>query len=96
MIHQLRSESKGTLLAYSVEVDEAKVGMVENPLHSQIVEEMIRSIDAAADYEDSLSTPAGRSTWVAIKLVSRQPAASNSVLTPVNPDIPASRFSGVG
>jgi len=96
VIHQLRSESKGSLLAYSVEVDEAKAGMVENPLHSQIVEEMIRSIDAAADYEDSLSTPGERSTWVAIKLVSRQTVASYSVLTPGSPDSPASRFSGVG
>jgi hypothetical protein len=34
-----------------------------------MVEEMIRGIDAAADYEDSLSTTAERSTWVAIKLV---------------------------
>jgi hypothetical protein len=30
---------------------------------------MIRSIDAAADHEDSLRTTAERSTWVAIKLV---------------------------
>jgi len=69
------------LLAYSVEVDEAKAGIVGNALHSQIVEEMIRSIDAAADYEDSLSTPTERSTWVAIKLVRHRAVASYPVLT---------------
>jgi len=57
------------VLAYSVEVGEARPGIVGNASHGQMVEEMIRSIDAAADYEDSISTPAERSTWVAIKLV---------------------------
>ena len=69
------------MLAYSVEVDEAKAGIIGNPLHSQMVEEMIRSIDAAADYEDSLSPPGERSTWVAIKLVRHSIVASYSVLT---------------
>ena len=57
------------MLAYSVEVDETKVDKTGNPIHSQMVEEAIRSIDVAADYEDSLPTPGERSTWVAIKLV---------------------------
>ena len=72
VVHQLRTEFKGSLLAYSVEVDETKGGIVENSSHSQMVEEMIHGIDAAADYEDTLSTPAERSTWVAIKLVRHQ------------------------
>lgn len=43
------------------------------PVNSNIVQEMIRSIDVAADFEDSHAreTPgSGRRTWVAIKLVS--------------------------
>lgn len=96
VIHQLRTEFKGSLLAYSVEVDETKPGIVGNPSHSRMVEEMIHSIDAAADYEDTLSTPAERSTWVAIKLVRYQPVRSYSVFISDHPDSPASRLSGVG
>ena len=69
VIDHLRSEFKGSLLAYSVEVDETNMGIPGNALHSRVVEEMIRGIDAAGDHEDSLSTTADRSTWVAIKLV---------------------------
>ena len=41
----------------------------------RIVQDMIRSIDVAADFEDSTSqargtTSSGRRTWVAIKVVS--------------------------
>ena len=96
VIHQLRTEFKGSMLAYSVEVDETKAAVVGNTLHSQMVEEMIHSIDAAADYEDTLSTPTERSTWVAIKLVRYQTIASYPVFTSDHPDGPASRPSGVG
>ena len=34
----------------------------------RIVEEIIRSIDVAADFEDQFSS-AGRKTWVAVKMV---------------------------
>jgi len=61
-----------------------------------MVEEMIHSIDAAADYEDTLSTPAERSTWIAIKLVKHHSVASYSVLISDHPDSPASRLTGVG
>ena len=96
VIHQLRTEFKGSLLAYSVEVDETKADIAGNPSHSQTVEEMINSIDAAADYEDTLSTPAERSTWVAIKLVRHQSVAPYSAFTSDRPDRPASRLAGVG
>ena len=69
VVNQLRSEFKGTLLAYSVEVDEANVDVIGNLPHNRAVEEIIRSIDAVADHEDSVSTTMERSTWVAIKLV---------------------------
>ena len=46
------------------------------PVHKHIVEEMIRCIDVAADFEDSLrgkgtdkAVASGRRTWVAVKLV---------------------------
>ena len=96
VIHQLRTEFKGSLLAYSVEVDEAKAGTVGNALHSQMVEEMIHSIDAAADYEDALSTPTERSTWVAIKLVRHQKVIYHSMFTSDRPDSHTSRPSCVG
>lgn len=96
VVHQLRTEFKGSLLAYSVEVDETKAAIPGNTLHGQMVEEMIRSIDAAAEYEDALSTPAERSTWVAIKLVRHQTLASYSMFTSNHPDSPTSRFPGVG
>jgi proline dehydrogenase len=77
LIRRLRKENKGTLLAYSVEVDENEAaGGTPSPdkrAHKRLVQEMIRSIDVAADFEDSQAraTPgSGRRTWVAIKVVS--------------------------
>ena len=77
LIRKLRAENKGTLLVYSVEVDENGAAdnarsMVE-PLHKHTVQEMIRAIDVAADFEDSQAREtigSGRRTWVAVKLVS--------------------------
>jgi len=87
----MRAENKGVLFAYSVEVDESKATQQrtntptpysessENkqlPAHKRIVDEMIRSIDVAADFEDRYAhththrTASDRKTWVAIKLVS--------------------------
>ena len=89
LLEQLRRENKGALFAYSVEVDEAQAsgksghGAVNSartriqdlPMHKRVVEEMIRCIDVAADFEDQRSCAAedrflGRRTWVALKLVS--------------------------
>ena len=78
VINHLRTESKGSLLVYSVEVDELNTRLAGNPPHKQMVEETLRGIDAAGDHEDSLSTTEERSTWIAIKLVRLD------VHTPVN------------
>jgi proline dehydrogenase len=62
---------------YSVEVDENEAtGGTRSPdkrIHKRIVQEMIRSIDVAADFEDSQAREtlgSGRRTWVAMKVVS--------------------------
>lgn len=81
LLHRLRAENKGLLFAYSVEVEEdtaaARGGpkaAVHGPAvpHKLAVEEMIRSIDIAADFEEKIA-PGGRAearkTWVAIKMV---------------------------
>lgn len=44
------------------------------PVYKRCVDEMIRSIDVAADFEDGIvgnepQTGSGRRTWVAIKMV---------------------------
>ncbi|KAH9075671.1 FAD-linked oxidoreductase [Lactarius deliciosus] len=75
LIRQLRAENKGALFAYSVEADadDAASGApsLRKPVHKRIVQEMIRSINVAADFEDSRASAdesSGRRTWVAIKL----------------------------
>jgi len=82
LLSTLRNQNKGALFAYSVEVDKHEAAGTANhshegpssgklkPVHKRIVEEMIRSIDVAADFEDELGAQVvGRRTWVAIKLV---------------------------
>lgn len=78
LLAQLRAQNKGCLFAYSVEVDEDEAagqghGKSAVPVHKRVIEEMIHSIDVAADFEDNhLNDKAslqGRRTWVAIKLV---------------------------
>lgn len=76
LIRQLRAENKGALFAYSVEVEvdvatTSGARTLREPVHKRIVQEMIRSIDVAADFEDSrarANESSGRRTWVAIKL----------------------------
>ncbi|KAI9510632.1 FAD-linked oxidoreductase-like protein [Russula earlei] len=75
LIRRLRADNKGALLAYSVEVDETETTggtrSTSEPVHQHIVQELLRSIDVAADFEESQAreTPgSGRRTWVAIKL----------------------------
>ncbi|KAH8111477.1 FAD-linked oxidoreductase [Phellopilus nigrolimitatus] len=90
LLEYLRSENKGVLLAYSVEVDEHEAagkrkayGPKESgpPHYKQMVDEMIRSIDIAADFEDRRRTKAGsdvmigRRTWVAVKMTALLPDA---------------------
>lgn len=70
LLSTLRSQNRGALFAYSVEVDEHEAAGAthqthsnegpssgkanEQPIHKRIVAEMIRSIDVAADFEDEL------------------------------------------
>ncbi|KAH9048797.1 FAD-linked oxidoreductase [Lactarius hengduanensis] len=75
LIRQLRAENKGAIFAYSVEADadDAASGArsLREPVHKRIVQEMICSINVAADFEDSRARAdesSGRRTWVAIKL----------------------------
>ena len=81
-MHRLRSENKGALLVYSVEVDEASAhgstnlfrdAPSEEPIHKRFVEEVISSIDTAGAFEDDIirrSGEHGRTTCVGVKLVS--------------------------
>ena len=82
LIRRLRAENKGALLAYSVEADTNEItggahpsaftGEVLRP-SQHILQEMLRSIDVAADFDNSYTREnpsSGRSTWIAVKLVS--------------------------
>lgn len=77
LIRKLRAENKGALLGYSVEVDEAEasgkhVVIHERQPHKRIVDEMLRAIDVAADFEDQFGEgmmSRSRRTWVAVKIV---------------------------
>ncbi|KIJ21265.1 hypothetical protein PAXINDRAFT_151849 [Paxillus involutus ATCC 200175] len=88
LIAELRDENKGVLLVYSVEVDENEAAGAERhgqtngkasgqPVHKRIVDEIIKSIEVAADFEDGLNSGAGgvmgRPTCVAVKLTALLP-----------------------
>ncbi|OBZ78571.1 Proline dehydrogenase 1, mitochondrial [Grifola frondosa] len=85
LLEQMRSDNKGCLFAYSVEVDEEEAaGDVREDIkpaesaHKQIVAETIHCVDVAADFEDKHANGiSGRRTWVAVKLAS---ALSESLL----------------
>ncbi|KAL4071186.1 FAD-linked oxidoreductase-like protein [Scleroderma yunnanense] len=89
-MHRLRSENKGVLLVYSVEVDASKASGhdrgndsgslrdVSSDQHKRFVDEVISSIDVAGDFEDSIarqSEGVGRTTCVAVKLTALLPRA---------------------
>jgi proline dehydrogenase len=83
LLMQLRQDNKGVLLAYSVEVDQdeaerqsekqASQYSPEQAGHKRNVEETLKCIDVAADFEDQCmirpDSGSGRKTWVAVKLV---------------------------
>lgn len=78
MIRQLRVENKGAILGYTVEADANEGSGEARPTgepHQPIVQ-MIRAIEVASGFEDSLAressnaSSSGRKTWVAIKLAS--------------------------
>jgi proline dehydrogenase len=68
LIASLRKQNKGTLLAYSVEVDENNSEGREGQWKKN-VQEMRASVDFAGDFEDMQGQKGSRRTWVAIKLV---------------------------
>ncbi|KAG9084581.1 hypothetical protein FRC06_003989, partial [Ceratobasidium sp. 370] len=74
LIAELRRQNKGTLLAYSVEVDE-KNSASGAARWKKNVDEMRASVDFAGDFEDALGQKGPRKTWVAIKLSALVPAA---------------------
>jgi hypothetical protein len=81
VIRKLRAENKGALLAYTVEAD-ANEGLGEaRPTGEphQLIVQMIRAVEVAAGFEDSLAREtscSGRRTWVAVKLA-RSPLLSH-------------------
>ncbi|KZT68814.1 FAD-linked oxidoreductase [Daedalea quercina L-15889] len=86
LLEQLRVEGKGSLFAYSVEVDEAEAagGSKEHAAAAkenvrQTIQETLHCIDVAATFEDAHASDAvtmrGRKTWVAIKLTAMVPRA---------------------
>uniref|UniRef100_D8PUW4 Proline dehydrogenase n=1 Tax=Schizophyllum commune (strain H4-8 / FGSC 9210) TaxID=578458 RepID=D8PUW4_SCHCM len=83
LLRRLRARNMGALFAYSVEVDEGTaMGAGHDPAnspHARIVNEMVHSIDVAADFEDELAPPGtpptARKTWVAVKLTALLPDA---------------------
>ncbi|KAF9261971.1 FAD-linked oxidoreductase [Marasmius fiardii PR-910] len=87
LLRTLRSSNMGALFAYSIEVDEREATAHSTkkkptePIHKRIVNEMIRSIDVAADFEDELlqGAPAGRRTWVAVKMTALLPDAQSLI-----------------
>ncbi|KAL0573845.1 hypothetical protein V5O48_008109 [Marasmius crinis-equi] len=87
LLHTLRASNKGALFAYSIEVDEreatatSSTKKISEPIHKRIVNEMIRCIDVAADFEDEVLRGAqtGRRTWVAVKMTALLPEAQSLI-----------------
>lgn len=87
LLASLRTENKGALFAYAVEVDEKEaVGQTDinrQPAHKRTIEEIIGSINASADFEDGRGTlqngHIGRRTWVAVKLTAMLPNAQSLI-----------------
>ncbi|KAH7922394.1 FAD-linked oxidoreductase [Leucogyrophana mollusca] len=89
LLEQLRAENKGALFAYSVEVNEKEAAGSSSatststlqPAHKRFVQEMIHSIDVAADFEDRYAhgRVEGRRTWVAVKLTALLPHAQSLI-----------------
>ncbi|ESK84830.1 proline dehydrogenase [Moniliophthora roreri MCA 2997] len=87
LLHNLRLTNKGALFAYSIEVDENEATahsakkVQKEPAYKRIVNEMIRCIDVAADFEDEVLRGAqtGRRTWVAVKMTALLPDAQSLI-----------------
>ncbi|KAG8879803.1 hypothetical protein FRB97_001373 [Tulasnella sp. 331] len=87
LLRTFREQNKGVMLVYSVEVDEKVAKSQSSPVHGdrdsgpaqyrKNVEEIIHSIEVAGDFEDQYNVRAkgvaGRTTWVALKLLVHYP-----------------------
>ncbi|KAJ7599312.1 FAD-linked oxidoreductase-like protein [Mycena floridula] len=94
-------EQTGVLFAYSVEVNEPQRKKHGPPPHKRIVQEIINSIDLAADFEDELRksqgriSHKGRRTWVAVNMTALVPNAD--ALVKLSSHITSSRsLSSIG
>jgi hypothetical protein len=69
ILYSLESANKGALFSYSVEPDDLDISN-NNFSRKQVVNEIINSIDVAADFEDAQSTgqSGSRKTWVSVKM----------------------------
>ncbi|KAG8949620.1 hypothetical protein FRC04_008366 [Tulasnella sp. 424] len=83
LLNELRAQNKGAIFAYSVEVDEkgsTSGNQSQSPQYRKNVDEMIHSIDVAAEFDDKHSLDSrsarGRKTWVALKLSALVPSAT--------------------
>ncbi|KAF9507110.1 hypothetical protein BS47DRAFT_1373974 [Hydnum rufescens UP504] len=80
ILSQLRDEGKGVLLAYSVEVNDARIpASTDDIAHRRNLLEISRSIESAGDFEDgriSKGSSKGK-TWVAVKLTALLPSAES-------------------
>ncbi|KIK65953.1 hypothetical protein GYMLUDRAFT_38417 [Collybiopsis luxurians FD-317 M1] len=88
LLYSLRARNKGVLFAYSIEVDESEATASSStkkkgqPVYKRCVDEMVRSIDVAADFEDNIvgkESHHGRRTWVAIKMTALVPDAQSLI-----------------
>lgn len=83
VLARLRSNNKGALFVYSAEVDEeeasgniASDGNQKLAPHREVVQEVLRAITTAANFEDAHVSPTtanARRTWVAVKLTAMVP-----------------------
>ncbi|KAF9042154.1 FAD-linked oxidoreductase-like protein [Panaeolus papilionaceus] len=83
LLKNLRETNRGVLFAYSVEVDENEATGTSDGAHKRIVDEMIRCIEVAADFEQQqvghASKARGGRTWVAVKMTALLPNADTLI-----------------
>lgn len=74
-------------------------GVTDGTLHRRIVQEMIRAIDVAGDFEDSQAREkpsSGRRTWVAVKLASFHTCYRFEMIRRIPSDFPLAKPGCVG
>ncbi|KAG2030938.1 FAD-linked oxidoreductase [Suillus americanus] len=83
LLASLRAENKGALFAYAVEVDKkeaaGQTNMERQPAHKHIIEEIIRIINASADFEDGRVLYIRRSTMIMVAQTAMLPNAQSLI-----------------